>query len=241
MAHVAWGAVALSALANIWAAAVTRRRDTSVSASVVFLLVQGVALVIGRGNCPFGPFQRRLGDPVPMFELALPPRAAKAAIPVLLVASLAGMVAWLLRSRARSWSITSIRTADLTSAQVFDLYTDPSTWSSWGHNTRAAHASEPLREGSSVLVQAGYRRTWEVLVRRLEPDRLIETEVHPPGLDIIQRFEVLPAQAGVRIRHEIEVSGWAAGFTGLTLRPFYRRWLDWETAQLIDVARRRLD
>jgi len=67
------------------------------------LLVEGVALVIGRGNCPFGPFQRRLGDPVPMFELFLPPRAAKAAVPVLTLVSLAGLAAlfgrWLLERR----------------------------------------------------------------------------------------------------------------------------------------------
>lgn len=74
-----------------------RRWDRYLWASVVFLLVQGVFLLIGRGNCPFGPFQRRLGDPVPMFELVLPPRAAKAAIPVLLVVSVAGMVAAALR------------------------------------------------------------------------------------------------------------------------------------------------
>lgn len=36
-------------------------------------------MVIGGGNCPFGPLQRSLGDPVPMFELVLLPKAAKAA------------------------------------------------------------------------------------------------------------------------------------------------------------------
>jgi len=95
---VAWGVVALSALAHIWASAMLRRRDAPVWASVAFLLVQGVALVIGRGDCPFGPFQRRLGDPVPMFELVLPPRAAKAAIPVLFIVSATGIAALAVRS-----------------------------------------------------------------------------------------------------------------------------------------------
>jgi hypothetical protein len=49
--------------------------------------------VIGRGNCPLGPFQARLGDPVPLFELVLPPRAAKAAIPVLFGVTVAGIAA----------------------------------------------------------------------------------------------------------------------------------------------------
>jgi hypothetical protein len=64
---------------------------------MTLLLVQGAALVVGRGNCPFGSFQRELGDPVPMFELVLPPRAAKAAIPVLFVVALVGMAAVLVR------------------------------------------------------------------------------------------------------------------------------------------------
>jgi hypothetical protein len=90
----------MSALARIWVSAVSRRRDAADWAAVGFLLVQGVALVVGRGDCPFGPFQRRLGDPVPMFELVLPPRAAKAAIPVLLAISVAGMAALALRRPA---------------------------------------------------------------------------------------------------------------------------------------------
>ncbi len=96
--HIAWGAVAMSALGYIWMCAIVQRRDRYVLAAIAFLLVQGVALVVGRGNCPFGPFQRRLGDPVPMFELVLPPRAAKAAIPVLLVVTIAGMVAVVTRT-----------------------------------------------------------------------------------------------------------------------------------------------
>jgi hypothetical protein len=98
IAHIAWGAVAMSALGYIWMCAIVRRRDRYLWAAIAFLLVQGVALVVGRGNCPFGPFQRRLGDPVPMFELVLPPRAAKAAIPVLLVVTIAGMVAVVTRT-----------------------------------------------------------------------------------------------------------------------------------------------
>ena len=97
IAHVAWGAAALTALAYIWACAIERRRGRALWASVAFLLIQGAALLVGRGNCPFGPFQRDLGDPVPMFELALPPRAAKAAIPILFLVTVAGMVALLIR------------------------------------------------------------------------------------------------------------------------------------------------
>jgi hypothetical protein len=97
LAHIAWGALELGALAHVWRSALHRRRDGYLAVSIAFLLVQGAALVVGRGNCPLGPFQRSLGDPVPMFELVLPPRAAKAAIPVLFVVALAGIAAALLR------------------------------------------------------------------------------------------------------------------------------------------------
>ena len=71
----------------------TRRRSPALWASVGFLLVEGGALVVGRGNCPVGRLQESWGDPVPFFELLLPPRAAKAAVPVLAAVSL---VAWAL-------------------------------------------------------------------------------------------------------------------------------------------------
>jgi hypothetical protein len=64
------------------------RRDRALPASIG---CDGVALVVGRGNCPLGSFQRELGDPVPFFELVLPRRAAKAAIPVLVSASVGGI------------------------------------------------------------------------------------------------------------------------------------------------------
>lgn len=101
IAHVAWGIVALLALVYIWAAAIVRHRDRLLKASIAVLLVQGMALLLGRGNCPCGPIQRCLGDPVPMFELVLPPRTAKAAIPVLLLAAIAAMVVVIVRPPPR--------------------------------------------------------------------------------------------------------------------------------------------
>jgi len=101
VAHVVWGAFNLAGLALIWRAVLLRRRDRYVALSVALLLAEGAALVVGRGNCPFGPLQARLGDPVPMFELVLPPRAAKAAIPILAGVSLAGMALTALRPPRR--------------------------------------------------------------------------------------------------------------------------------------------
>jgi len=98
IAHGVWGAFNLAGLAYIAWSAARRRRDRLAYASVALLGAEGVALLIGRGNCPFGPLQSRLGDPVPMFEWVLPPRAAKAAIPILTVISLGVLGAFGLRS-----------------------------------------------------------------------------------------------------------------------------------------------
>jgi hypothetical protein len=97
VAHAAWSVVQLSALTYIWACAVTRRRDRVAWGSVVMLAVEGAALVVGRGSCPMGSRQAAWGDPVPFFELVLPPRAAKAAVPVLGVISAAAIASLVFR------------------------------------------------------------------------------------------------------------------------------------------------
>jgi hypothetical protein len=87
----------LASLGCIWTSAATGRRSPRLWAGVALLLVEGGALVIGRGDCPVGPLQAEWGDPTPFFELVLPPRAAKAAIPVLAIVSVAGIAALVLR------------------------------------------------------------------------------------------------------------------------------------------------
>ena len=122
VAHVVFGVVNLAGLGYVWLSALRRTRDRWLAASAALLAAEGIALVIGRGNCPFGPFQRSLGDPVPMFELVLPPKAAKAAVPILTAISLAGFAAVLLRpgrgpSRARFASAGGIRARALAHRQ----------------------------------------------------------------------------------------------------------------------------
>ena len=51
-----------------------------------------------RGDCPLGGLQReRLGDPVPLFELVLSPRAAKRAVPTLGAITAAGLALLVIR------------------------------------------------------------------------------------------------------------------------------------------------
>ena len=95
--HVGIAAAELACLTYVWFSAITRRRDPVLALAVGTLAVEGVGLVIGGGNCPLGPFQRRLGDPVPLFEVFLPKRAAKMAVPVLTGVTVAGLAAIALR------------------------------------------------------------------------------------------------------------------------------------------------
>jgi hypothetical protein len=95
--HTAIAIVETAGLGYVWVCAITRRRDRVLRAAIAVLSIEGVALVIGRGNCPLGPVQGRLGDPVPLFELVLPPRVAKAAVPALTAVAASGIALVLLR------------------------------------------------------------------------------------------------------------------------------------------------
>jgi hypothetical protein len=89
--HTLIAVTELACLGYVWTCALTRRRDAAFRASVGVLVAEGTGLVIGRGGCPLGPLQDRLGDPIPFFQLVLPPHAAKAAVPVLAGVSVAGL------------------------------------------------------------------------------------------------------------------------------------------------------
>jgi hypothetical protein len=96
-AHAIWSVVQMTGLGYIWACAISGRRSPRLWAFVALLLAEGLALVVGRGNCPMGNRQAEWGDPVPFFELVLPPRAAKAAVPLLAVVSVGAIAALVLR------------------------------------------------------------------------------------------------------------------------------------------------
>jgi hypothetical protein len=100
MGHVGVAVAGLGSLAYVWGCALTGRRDRWLAAACVALSVQGIAVLIGGGNCPLGRLQRRLGDQTPCFELVLPPRAAKVAFPVLISAGLGGVALVAMRNWA---------------------------------------------------------------------------------------------------------------------------------------------
>lgn len=138
-----------------------------------------------------------------------------------------------------SWSIESSREARLTPAEVYRFYADPSTWGSWGHNTKWARADGPVVEGATVHVKAGYGKVYPVLIRRAMPDRFVECEVRPRGMVVVNTYQVEPIADGVRIRHGIEVSGRIARLTKLLqLDKLYTRLLAKEISRLVELATR---
>ena len=90
-AHALIAVVQLVSLGYVWGCAISGRRAPHLELAAGLLVTEGAALVIGRGNCPLGPLQEQLGDPVPLFELVLGPAAARRAIPILASVAVGGI------------------------------------------------------------------------------------------------------------------------------------------------------
>ena len=98
-AHATIAVLFLAAIAHVWRCALTGRRDAFLRPAVLALIGEGVFVAANRGDCPLGDVGERIGDPVPLFELLLPRRAAKAAVPALGAVTAAGLLVLALRSR----------------------------------------------------------------------------------------------------------------------------------------------
>ena len=92
----------LGAITHIWWCALTGRRDRRLRVAVVVLVAEGAFVAANHGDCPLGPLQERLGDPVPLFELVLPPVAARRAVPALGLITGSGLVLLGVRRRRRA-------------------------------------------------------------------------------------------------------------------------------------------
>jgi hypothetical protein len=99
----------LGAIVYVWWCAVTGRRDRRLRLAVAALLAEGAFVTANHGDCPLGPLQARLGDPIPLFELVLPPTAARRAVPMLGLIAAAGLMLLLRRGQARHGRLPSMR------------------------------------------------------------------------------------------------------------------------------------
>jgi hypothetical protein len=98
-AHAAIAVEQLLAIAYVWWCALSGRRDRLLRFAAASLIGEGALVSANRGDCPLGGLQERLGDPVPLFELVLSPRAAKRAVPTLGAIASAGLVLLVVRGR----------------------------------------------------------------------------------------------------------------------------------------------
>jgi hypothetical protein len=99
-AHAAIALGFLSAIGYVWWCAITGRRDARLGLAVSALVAEGALVTANHGDCPLGPLQNRLHDPVPLFELVLSPAAARRAVPTLGLVASAGIVLLVYRSRS---------------------------------------------------------------------------------------------------------------------------------------------
>jgi hypothetical protein len=98
--HAAIAVEMLLAIAYVWWCALSGRRDRLLlRMAAASLIGEGVLVAANHGDCPLGGLQERLGDPVPLFELLLSPRAAKRAVPTLGAIATAGLVLLVARGR----------------------------------------------------------------------------------------------------------------------------------------------
>lgn len=91
LGHGLVAAVFLASIAYIWWCALTGRRGPLLRPAIAALAAEGALVGANGGDCPLGPLGDRIGDETPLFELVLPPRAAKAAVPALGAVAAAGV------------------------------------------------------------------------------------------------------------------------------------------------------
>ena len=89
----------LLAICYVWWCALSGRRDRLLRVAAASLIGEGVLVAANHGDCPLGGLHERLGDPVPLFELVLSPRAAKRAVPTLGGIAAAGLALVVVRGR----------------------------------------------------------------------------------------------------------------------------------------------
>jgi hypothetical protein len=92
LGHAVIAVAFLAAIGHVWRCALTGRRDRWLRAAVVALVGEGTLVAANHGDCPLGPLQERLHDPVPLFELVLSPTGARRAVPTLGAVATAGIL-----------------------------------------------------------------------------------------------------------------------------------------------------
>ena len=76
----------------IYYSAYTRTTSYLLNVVIVSLFIEGLVIYLNHGNCPLGYIQRKFDDNTPFFELILPKRLAKIAVPFFALLTLIGII-----------------------------------------------------------------------------------------------------------------------------------------------------
>lgn len=95
--HGLLSAFFLACVAYVYYAAIADIESPLVYAAGAALVIEGAIVLFNGGNCPLGAVHRRYGDDKAFFELLLPPRTAKLAVPVLGAVTVIGIILAILR------------------------------------------------------------------------------------------------------------------------------------------------
>lgn len=80
--HTAFALYFITCVLIIYGTAFTLRINIVFWIALLSLIVEGfLVFILNKGHCPLAPLQRKLKDPVPFFNLFLPDRLAKKAVP----------------------------------------------------------------------------------------------------------------------------------------------------------------
>jgi len=90
LAHGLVSALFLSCLGYVYYCGVTDTRSIWLVLSVIALAGEGAVVALNGGDCPLGFVHQRVGDEKAFFELFLPKRAAKLAVPFLAAVTVVG-------------------------------------------------------------------------------------------------------------------------------------------------------
>jgi len=82
----------------VYYSGITGRVGLASYLAVLALLVEGIVVLLNKGNCPMGMIHRRVGDPKTLLELFLPPRLAKKGIPFAAFVAFIGFLLLLFRT-----------------------------------------------------------------------------------------------------------------------------------------------
>jgi hypothetical protein len=90
--HGLLSAFFLACIGFVYYAAIADVDSPIAYAAAGALILEGVVVALNGGDCPLGGIHRRYGDEKAFFELLLPARAAKLAVPVLGTVTAAGII-----------------------------------------------------------------------------------------------------------------------------------------------------